>query len=99
MTIPVARLGDLSTEDPHPCKAPPRPCVVGSGNVFVNGMPAHRLGDAWLPHPCPGTPPHPSVTAMGSGSVLVNGMPLARMGDLIACGSTIAIGSPNVFAG
>lgn len=97
MTIPVARLGDLSTLDP--CKAPPRPNVVGSGNVFVNGIPVHRLGDAWAPHPCPGLPPHTAVTATGSGTVFVNGFPIARIGDKIICGSTIAVGSGNVFAG
>lgn len=97
MSFPVARLGDLST--PDPCGAPPRPCTVGSGDVFINGMPAHRLGDAWALHACPLSPPHDAVTAVGSGSVFVNGLPLARLGDLISCGSTIAVGSGDTFAG
>lgn len=97
MTIPVARLGDTST--PDPCGAPPRPNIVGSGDVFVNGLSAHRLGDDWAPHACPSSPPHPATMAAGSGSVFVNGMPLARLGDGISCGSTIAVGSGNVFAG
>ncbi len=100
MTIPVARLGDLST--PDPCLAPPRPSAAGSGNVYVNGLPAHRLGDQWSPHACllpVPQPPHQAVTASGSGTVYVNGIPLARVGDLISCGSVIAAGSGNVFAG
>ncbi len=97
MTIPVSRLGDLST--PDPCKAPPRASIQGSGNVFVNGIPVHRVGDAWAPHACPGSPPHAATTAVGSATVFVNGMPISRLGDLISCGSTIAVGSGNVFAG
>ena len=100
MTIPVARLGDTST--PDPCLAPPRPTIVGSGDVFVNGLAAHRLGDSWAPHSCvlpTPQPPHQAVTSSGSGSVYVNGKPLARVGDTISCGSVIATGSGNVFAG
>ena len=97
MSLPVARLVDVSTADP--CGAPPRPNVQGSGDVFVNGMPAHRLGDAWAPHACPKDPPHPAVTASGSSTVFVNGLPLARLSDAISCGSTIAQGSGDVFAG
>ena len=74
---------------------------TGSPNVFVNGIPAHRLydfGDCLCPHG--GT--YASVEA--SKSVFVNGRGLTRIGDLTSCmvcgqpGSHVA-GSPNVFAG
>jgi uncharacterized Zn-binding protein involved in type VI secretion len=29
----------------------------------------------------------------------VNGKPICRVGDSVSCGSTMAEGSPNVFAG
>ena len=93
----VSRLGDLSTGDP--CGAPPRPSSGASGNVFANGIAVHREGDPWVPHPCPGSPPHGAVTVSGSGTVFVNGHAISRIGDPISCGSSIAEGSPNVFAG
>lgn len=93
----VARLGDMSTGDP--CGAPPRPNAAASPNVFVNNIPAHRLGDAWSPHACPGSPPHGATTVSGSSTVFVNNIPVARIGDAISCGSTIATGSADVIAG
>jgi len=96
----VARKGDLCTG--HGC-FPPRKSIAGSGNVFVNGKPAHRKGDAWEPHTCtdPYTPhgAHAGLLAGGSDSVFVNGMPLGRVTDPVDCGSKVATGSGNVFAG
>ena len=103
MSFPVARLGDESSFDP--CGAPPRSNIKGSGDVFVNGMPVHRLSDNWAPHACPFSPPHSvpdksdAYTVSGSGSVFINGLPCARLSDAISCGSVIAQGSGNVFAG
>lgn len=74
---------------------PPRPSVQGSGDVFINHRPAHRVADAWNTHSRGGS--HAGVMAVGSPNVFVNGKPLARVGDLISCGSTAATGSPNVF--
>jgi len=37
--------------------------------------------------------------AQGSASVFVDGRALGRIGDPVACGSRVAQGSPNVFAG
>jgi len=86
----ATRLGDLCTgHGPHP----PRPNIEASENVFVNGLGAHRLGDNWAPHD------HGGVLAAGSLSVFVNGKNLARIGDPISCGSVVAQGSSNVFAG
>lgn len=91
----VAREGDLCTG--HGC-FPPRDAVAGSGDVFVNGIGAHRQGDGWAVHAC-GSSSHDGAAAGGSGSVYVNGAPLVRIGDDISCGSAVAGGSPDVFAG
>lgn len=93
----VSRLGDNCTG--HGCW-PPRPSTGASPNVRVNGIAAHRQGDAWAAHTCPTIPEtHASVLAAGSTTVRVNGKQLARIGDPVACGSSIAQGSANVFAG
>ena len=76
----VVRLGDVCTG--HGCFGS-RPNVGASGNVSVNGLGAHRVGDPWAVHCCVSC--HDSVQATGSGSVSVNGMPVARVGDSIAC--------------
>lgn len=91
----VTRLGDVCTG--HGC-FPPRQSVSASGDVFVNGIAAHRQGDGWASHCC-GASCHASSLAAGSGSVFVNGVPLGRIGDPVACGSAVAQGSPTVFAG
>ncbi|WP_336915488.1 PAAR domain-containing protein [Vibrio cholerae] len=39
----AARLGDIGSE--HDC-FPPTPIIAGSGDVFIDGKPAARLGDA-----------------------------------------------------
>lgn len=93
----VSRLGDQCTG--HGCW-PPRPSTGASPNVFVNGIAAHRQADAWAAHTCPSIPEtHGSTLAAGSSTVFVNGKQLARIGDPVACGSAVAQGSGNVFAG
>lgn len=82
----------------HGC-FPPRANNGGSGNVKTNSKPTHRKGDGWTPHGCPNVPPHGSSTAAGSATVYANGKAVARIGDPVACGSAIAQGSGNVFAG
>ncbi|MCX8017226.1 MAG: PAAR domain-containing protein [Rhodocyclaceae bacterium] len=95
--MPAAvRLGDACSG--HGC-FPPRANAEASPNVFVEGRPWHRLGDAWLPHGCPVCPPHGGVLAAGSASVFVNGRPAGRIGDPVSCGSTCAEGAATVFAG
>lgn len=94
----VVRLGDTSTGHPH-CY-PSRPNIEASPNVFINGLGAHRLGDAWASHgACPDHVPHGGNASGGSSTVFVNGRALCRIGDPISCGDTMATGSPNVFAG
>lgn len=92
----VTRIGD-------PCSGhgafPPRPSTSGSGNVFINGIGAVTVGDSYAVH-CDPTPTcHPGALAGGSGGVMVNGKALGRIGDPVACGSVVAVGSSNVFAG
>jgi uncharacterized Zn-binding protein involved in type VI secretion len=93
----IVRIGDNSTSDP--CGAPPHPPTAGSGNVFVNGIPAVRVGDPYAPHPCPASPPHGSSASKGSGTVFVNKIPVHRIGDDISCGSKGNSGSGDVIAG
>lgn len=92
----VSRLGDASTGDP--CGAPPRPSASGSPNVFTNSIKTHRASDSWQAHACPDSPPHGASTSSGSPDVFVNSLQIARVGDPISCGSSIAVGSPTVFA-
>lgn len=91
----VVRRGDACTG--HGC-FPGRPNTNASPNVFVNGIGAHRQGDAWGFHKC-GKKGHQGALASGSSTVFVNGRPLGRIGDPVSCGSAAANGSGNVFAG
>ena len=96
----VTRKGDSCTG--HSC-FPPRNSTSGSPNVFVNGKPAHRQGDSWETHCCTHTDCphgcHSGSLASGSASVYVNGKKLGRIVDSVDCGSAVASGSSNVFAG
>lgn len=91
----IGRLGDIGTG--HGCY-PPRPIVTSSPNVFVDGKPASRVGDSYIPHACPNTPPHGAVQASGSPTVKINGRAVSRIGDAISCGSSVATGSSSSFA-
>ena len=92
----VTRKGDMCTGHGD---FPPRPSTQGSPNVFVNGIPAHREGDSWAVH-CNSQPVcHGGVLAKGSSTVFVNGKQLGRIGDPVSCGSSVATGSGNVYAG
>lgn len=91
---PVTRKGDMCTG--HGC-FPSRPSNQGSPNVFVNTIPVHRESDSWSSHCCVSC--HSSVLASGSSTVFVNGLEMGRIGDPVACGSNVATGSQNVFAG
>lgn len=94
--MPAAvRLGDVCSGHGS---FPSRQNIAASTDVLINGLGAHRVGDAWAVH-CDPTSCHAGVEATGSGTVLVNGKPLARVGDQVDCGSTCATGSPNVIAG
>lgn len=84
----------------HPHCYPPTPAATGSPDVYVNGIPAVRLGDTWVVHgACQDHTPHSGNSSSGSSSVFTDGKPLCRIGDAISCGDTMAQGSPDVFAG
>ncbi len=92
----VTRLGDVCTG--HSCY-PARASTGGSPTVYVNGIAAHREGDGWSQHACPDTSPHGGALASGSATVFANGQELGRIGDPVDCGSGVASGSGDVFAG
>lgn len=92
----VTRLGDVCTG--HGA-FPSRPSTSASPNVFANGIKVHRKGDSWATHCNPTPSCHDSVLASGSSTVFVNGRDIGRIGDPVACGSSVATGSGNVFAG
>lgn len=87
----VCRFGDNCTG--HPVCSP-RPNDQGSPDHFVNGLPVHRQGDHWTVHCL-----HDSALAAGSSTVFTNALQRGRVGDPVACGSSVAEGSPDVFAG
>lgn len=72
-----------------------------SPNVFANNIPISREGDNNTSHllppvPCPG---HAAPITKGSGTVKVNNLGCGRVGDAITGCTSVAAGSPNVFAG
>lgn len=72
------------------------PIIQGSPNVFTNGDPTVRIGDAVAGH---GTGAHAGPTmAAGSGNVFTNNIATSRAGDPATCGH-LATGSGDVFAG
>jgi uncharacterized Zn-binding protein involved in type VI secretion len=95
--VPAAtRIGDA---DVTHCSGMVR--AVGSGNVFVNGISWSRQGDNNTGHLLPGSPcpGHAAPIASGSGTVFVNTKGAGRIGDGISGCTSVAAGSPNVFAG
>lgn len=93
----VITIVNNSTADP--CGAPPRPPAAGSPNVLAGGNPVVRVGDPYMPHPCPASPPHPGTATGGAGTVFVNGQPIHRTADAISCGSFGGAGVATVTAG
>ena len=95
--MPAAtRIGDADV--PH-CSGMTR--AVGSPNVFVNSIAWSRQSDVNTPHllPPPPCPTHTAPIATGSTTVFVNSLGGGRIGDAISSCTSVAAGSPNVFAG
>ena len=92
----VTRVGDA---DAAHCSGMVR--AQGSGNVFVNGIALSRQGDKNTTHLLPGSPcpAHSAPIASGSSTVKVNGKGAGRIGDGLSGCTSVAAGSPNVFAG
>lgn len=95
--MPAAtRIGDA---DVAHCSGMTR--AQGSPNVFVNNIPWSRQGDNNTSHLLPGSPcpSHAAPIAVGSTTVFVNNKGAGRIGDAISGCTSVAAGSPNVFAG
>lgn len=90
------RLGDIGLGH-DACGS--RELVTASGDVFINGKGAARIGDAYQSHGCIEHPPHVGHLASGSSTVFINRRRAGRVGDAIDCGGAAAQGSPNVFIG
>jgi len=92
----VTRIGDA---DIAHCSGMVR--ATGSGNVFANNIPISRESDVNTVHLLPGSPcpAHAAPIASGSGSVFVNNLGCGRIGDALTGCTSVAAGSPNVFAG
>lgn len=92
----VTRIGDADI--PH-CSGMVR--AEGSPDVFVNGIPVSREDDLNTTHLLPGAPcpPHAAPIEIGSTKVFINGKGCGRVGDAITGCTSVAAGSPNVFAG
>ncbi len=93
------RIGDKGSG--HGCHFPPSLATEGSPDVYVNGIPLVRQGDAYAPHACASCPqpPHSRTLSGGSGSVYINGKPAGRVGDAISCGGSAEAGSDDVSIG
>lgn len=90
-SAPAARLGDN-----HSCPEPSRvggPITEGSPNVFFNGLPVARVGDALQCHNATDT------ISAGISSIIVNGKAMAILGSACAHGGAVTSGSENVFVG
>ena len=93
----AARKDDIASG--HGC-FPDTSITEGSPNVFINGQPAARVGDAAAPHGCTcgnGCGTHARVIAEGASSVFINGKPAVAVGHGINCGGVVISGSSNVF--
>lgn len=92
----VTRIGDA---DVTHCSGMVR--AEGSPNVFVNSIPISRQGDNNTSHLLPGSPcpSHVAPIAIGSTTVFINSKGCGRIGDAISGCTSVAAGSPNVFAG
>ena len=81
----------------------PKTRLNKSSDVFANNIGVSRQGDNNTAHllppdvpPCPG---HSAPIATGSTTVFVNNKGCGRIGDGITGCTSVAAGSPNVFAG
>jgi uncharacterized Zn-binding protein involved in type VI secretion len=92
----VTRIGDA---DVFHCSDMVR--AVGSPDVFANDIPISRQNDINTPHLLPGAPcpVHVAPITIGSPTVFVNDLGCGRIGDAITACTSVAQGSPNVFAG
>ncbi|WP_312242467.1 PAAR domain-containing protein [Pantoea sp.] len=71
--------------------------ATGSGDVFINNLPAALTSLTVVP--CP-IPTHcVGVVATGSGTVFINNLPAVSCGAVTSCGAAFVSGSCDVFIG
>jgi len=90
----AVKVGNIGTDHDgfHPTKV-----TAGSPDVFVDGVPAARVGDPLEPHDKPNNPKHGRAIKTGSSTVFINGKPAALTGGAISCGGvTIGSGTVNI---
>lgn len=96
--MPAAtRIGDL---DVTHCSTPAR--AQGATTVYVNGIPWSCQGHINTPHLIPNDDPcsiHAAGIATGSTTVFIENKGAGRVGDSVSGCTSVATGSPNVFAG
>ena len=97
--MPAVCRGDLVDRDVVHCDVPLR--LERSPNVYCNGTRISRQGDKNHPHllppvPCP---KHQAPIEIGSTTVFINKKGCGRIGDNVSDCTSVATGSPNVFAG
>ena len=92
----VTREGD--SDVPH-CSGMVR--SAHSPDVWANNIQISRQSDVNTPHKLPGSPcpSHAAPIAIGSTTVFINLKGCGRIGDSISGCTSVAAGSPNVFAG
>lgn len=90
----AVKVGNIGTDHDgfHPTKV-----TAGSPDVFIDGVPAARVGDPLEPHDKPNNPKHGRTIATGSSTVFINGKPASLTGGKISCGGvTIGNGTVNI---
>ena len=96
--MPAAtRIGDL---DVTHCSTPAR--AQGASRVYVNGIPWSCQSHSNTPHLIPNDDPcsiHTGAISSGSSVVIVENLGAGRVGDGIGGCTSVATGSPDVFAG
>lgn len=80
---PQTRLGDWVQSY---CNTPSGPFYTGSSTVFIDGLPAVRVGDQSLPGPA----------LDGSPTIFIDGLPAVRIISIVFCG-VITEGSPTTY--
>lgn len=77
------------------------PPAGASANVFINSLPAHKVGDITLPHLVLPPDIHPDVIDTGHPTVFVNRTPIAIAGaSILAPGGVVTgLAAINVLVG
>ncbi len=90
----AVKVGNIGTDHDG---YPPTKVTAGSPDVFIDGLPAARVGDPLEPHDKPNSPMHSRAIATGSSTVFINGKPAALTGGAVSCGGvTIGTGTVNI---